>query len=63
VPTLPQLRAVVTTVLDVVALIAVPFGAGMVAGVGVGVIVGGLCCALASRGIVRGGDSSTGAAE
>jgi len=41
-------------VLDVVALIAVPFGAGLVAGVGVGLIVGGLCCALASWGITRG---------
>jgi hypothetical protein len=47
-------------VLDVVALIAVPFGAGLVAGVGAGLIVGGLCCALASWGITRGG---TGGAE
>lgn len=41
--------------LDVVALVAVPFGAGLVAGVGVGLIVGGLCCALASWGISLGG--------
>jgi hypothetical protein len=42
-------------VLDVVALIAVPVGAGLTADdPGVGLIVGGLCCALASWGITRG---------
>ena len=50
-----RVRAIVSTVFDVGALIAVPFGAGLVAGLGVGLIVGGLCLALASWGISRGG--------
>lgn len=50
-----RVRALVTTTLDIGALIAVPWGAGLVAGLGVGLIVGGLCLALASWGISRGG--------
>lgn len=50
-----RVRAIISTVFDVGALIAVPFGAGLVAGLGVGLIVGGLCLALASWGISRGG--------
>lgn len=52
-----RIRALVTTVLDVVALVAVPFGAGLVAGVGVGIVVGGICAAIASWGIARGGEA------
>lgn len=50
-----RVRAVATTVMDVVALAAVAVGAGVIAGVGVGLIVGGVCLALASWGLSRGG--------
>lgn len=46
-------RAVVTTMLDIAGLVAVPFGAGLVAGVGVGLVVGGLAALLASWRIAR----------
>jgi len=52
-----RIRALVATVLDVFALVAVPFGAGLVAGVGVGLVVGGACAAIASWGIAPGGEA------